>query len=267
VALEAPLRRLTVVKGRASCQHDSVKIGLQNVSKSFHPLQALKDVTLTLDPGRIVAVLGSNGAGKTTLLRCLAGLLQPTRGRIIFDGEPFLRDNLDQRRRFAFLPDTPFFFPEMTAIRHVGMVLKLYGKDKPGVEETVVELLRDFDLLTVSEMPLAFLSRGQLYKAGLTALMAADPELWLLDEPFASGMDPHGLSVLKRRLRDAADRGRTILFSTQILEVAEHFSDLVCVIHRGELRAFDTIAGLRSQLGDRDSILEELFRQLREEDA
>jgi ABC-type multidrug transport system ATPase subunit len=95
-------------------------------------------------------------------------------------------------------------------------------------------------------------------------MIAADRELWLLDEPFASGMDPHGIDAFKRHARAAAHRGRTIIYSTQILDVAERFSERVCVIHKGELRAYDTLTRLREQAADKDNVLEEIFRQLRE---
>ncbi|MDB6068105.1 MAG: hypothetical protein JWR26_4313, partial [Pedosphaera sp.] len=112
--------------------------------------------------------------------------------------------------------------------------------------------------------PVNSLSRGQAYKAGLVAMMAADRELWLLDEPFASGMDPHGIDAFKQHARAAAARGRTVIYSTQLLDVAERFSDRVCVINKGELHAFDTLARLREQARDKDNVLEEMFRQLRE---
>ena len=93
-----------------------------------------------------------------------------------------------------------------------------------------------------------------------------DREIWLLDEPFASGMDPHGIDAFKRHARSAAARGRTIIYSTQLLDVAERFSDRVCVIHKGGIRAFDTLDRLRERASDKDNVLEEMFRQLREGD-
>jgi ABC-type multidrug transport system ATPase subunit len=96
-------------------------------------------------------------------------------------------------------------------------------------------------------------------------MMAADREVWLLDEPFASGMDPHGIDAFKRIARDAVKRGRTILYSTQLLDIAERFSDRICVVHQGEVRAYETLERLRGQASDKDNVLQELFRQLREE--
>ena len=163
-----------------------------------------------------------------------------------------------------FLPDFPLLFWEETVSRNIAIVLRLYEADGPGAENRVLELLRDFDLLPLALRPMATLSRGQIYKTGLVALMAADPEVWLLDEPFASGMDPHGIDAFKQHAREAARRGRTVIYSTQILDVAERFSDRVCVIHEGELRAFDTLEALRGQAQDKDNVLAEMFRKLRE---
>lgn len=239
-------------------------VRLQHLSKAYEGRAALADLDLDIAPGQIVALLGSNGAGKTTLLRCLAGIVVPDTGEIRYDGALFRRDRIDLRRRFSFLPDLPFVHRRMSVARQIGMVLKLYEADRPGVEERVVELLRDFDLLAEAETKMTDLSRGQAYKAALVALLAVDPELWLLDEPFASGMDPRGLTALRRHARAAAGRGRTILYSTQILEVAETFSDRVCILQRGRLHAFPQLGELR-QRATNGGTLEEVFQQLHEE--
>jgi ABC-type multidrug transport system ATPase subunit len=244
-----------------------MKIETRGVLKSYKSVRALDRVSLEIAPGQIVSLLGPNGAGKTTLLRCLAGIAAPDAGEVYFDDHPFRRDRLDLRRRFFFLPDSPPLFWEESVTRNLAIVLKLYEADGPGVEERVLRLLRDFDLLPLALRPLNSLSRGQAYKAGLVALLAADTEVWMLDEPFASGMDPHGIDAFKRCAREAAARGRTILYSTQILDVAERFSDRVCLIHQGEVRAFDTLERLRERTQDKDNVLAEMFRQLREERA
>lgn len=243
-----------------------MKIELHGIVKEFKSLRALDSVSLVIEAGQVLALLGANGAGKTTLLRCLAGIVAPEQGRVVYDGEHFLRERLDLRRRFFYLPDFPPVFDEWTPLRHLGMTLRLYGCHTAGVEDRVVELLREFDLLPLADAPFGTLSRGQRYKAALVTLLAVDPELWLLDEPFASGMDPHGINAFKRHARAAAARGRTVIYSTQILDAAERFSDRIGVIHRGNIRAFTPTADLHRSPAAATSALDDIFSQLREEE-
>ncbi len=244
-----------------------MKIQIQNATKSYQSLRALDDVSIAFDEGQIVALVGSNGAGKTTLLRSLAGIIGLDNGKIFFDTEQFLRERTDLRRRYHFLPDFPAVFEDWSPLQHIGMALRLYGQDQNGAEERVLKLLRDFDLLPLANAPFATLSRGQRYKAVLVTLLAIDPELWLLDEPFASGMDPHGINAFKRYAREAAARGRTIIYSTQILDAAERFSDRICVIHRGKVRAYEATAELHARVHGDSGGLDQIFSQLREEDV
>lgn len=241
-----------------------MRIELRGVLKSYRSVRALDHVSLVIEPGQIVSLLGSNGAGKTTLIRCIVGIAAPDKGGVYLDEREFSRDCLDLRRRMHFLPDFPLLFWEHTVLRNIAIVLHLYGADGDGSEDRVLELLRDFDLLPLALRPMNSLSRGQAYKAGLVALLAVDPEVWLLDEPFASGMDPHGIDAFKGHAREAASRGRTILYSTQILDVAERFSDRVCLMNKGAIHAFDTLSRLREGASDKDNVLQEMFRQLRE---
>lgn len=242
-----------------------MNLELGGVRKSYKSVRALDDVSIQIAPGQIVCLLGPNGAGKTTLLRCLAGIAAPDRGEVYFDNEKFRRDRLDLRKCVYFMPDFPFLFWEHSVARNIAIILRLYGADGEGAENRVFDLLRDFDMLALALRPVFSLSRGQIYKAGLTAMLAADRDVWLLDEPFASGMDPQGIDVFKRHAREAARRGRTIVYSTQILDVAERFSERICLIHEGKIRAYDTMEKLRSQAQDKDNVLEEMFRALREE--
>jgi ABC-2 type transport system ATP-binding protein len=243
-----------------------MQIALESLTKRFGSLRALENISLTIHPGQIVGILGPNGAGKTTLLRCLSAIAAPDSGRILYDGEQFNRGRVDLRQRLGFLPEFPVIFPQLTVARHIAMVLGLYNKDGESTASSVTQHLHELDLLPAIDTPIGQLSRGQIYKASLATLLSADLELWLLDEPFASGMDPVGIAYFKRQARLAVERGRTILYSTQILDVAEKFSDRVCLIHRGKLRVFDAVANLHVRPGGEDGVLDDVFRQLREEE-
>ena len=238
---------------------------LSRVSKTYGNTRALDSLSLTLEPGKVIALLGSNGAGKSTLLRMLSGLVRPDQGEVLYDGQSFDSNNLGLRRRIVFLPDFPPFFDGVPMIDNLGILLKVYHADGPGAPERILHWVQQFDLLELAEKPIHTLSRGQIYKTALAALLTIDPELWLLDEPLASGMDPQGLGVLRAEIRAAAARGRTIVFSTQIVEVAERLADIGWVLHKGELRLNESIETLRARGGDTsDPVITALLSQLRD---
>lgn len=238
---------------------------LSRVCKTYGNTRALDSLSLSLEPGKVVAVLGSNGAGKSTLLRVLSGLVKPDRGEVLYDGQAFDSNDLALRRRIVFLPDFPPFFDGVPLIDNLGILLKVYHADGPEAPDRILHWLQQFDLLELAEKPIHTLSRGQIYKTALAALLTIDPELWLLDEPLASGMDPQGLGVLRAEIRAAAARGRTIVFSTQIVEVAERLADIGWVLHKGELRLNESIGTLRSRGGDTsDPVIAALLSQLRD---
>jgi ABC-type multidrug transport system ATPase subunit len=239
-------------------------ISLQGVTKTFGATRALDDVTAEISPGSIVAVVGANGAGKSTLLRLLSAVQIPTAGSICFDGEAFSRPRLDLRRRLMYLPDIPPIFPLSTPLAHLAMVYNLYEAERADLSEFVVRVLEELDLLPLAECTVSTLSRGQAYKAALATLLTVDPELWLLDEPFAAGMDPQGQAVFRRYASKAAGRGRTVFYTTQILEIAELFSDYVMIIDHGKLFAFDSVRAIVGPSAARSGVLEGVFARLRE---
>lgn len=240
-----------------------MNIELRKLTKRYGRKRALDGVSFSAAGGMVVAVLGANGSGKTTLLRALAGLATAEDGEILYDGRMFQRDDLELRRRLFFMADFPYVFWEMSAIQHIGMCLKVYGRHRAGVEELAVRVLRETGMLALADAQLGTLSRGQLYKAGLCALIVTGPDLWILDEPFASGMDPQGIAVFRKYAREAAARGSTIIYTTQIIEVVSRFSDQVCVLDQGELKAFAPFAELQAR--KEDPALRPIFAALTEE--
>lgn len=224
-----------------------MKLELRGATKRFGRVTALEDVTLEFGPGELVAVLGLNGAGKTTLLRAIMGLTALNEGQVFCDGEPLRRERLDQRRKLFMIPDQPVLFGDMNVLRNIGVYLRQYAcEDREGMAEQVAALAESVDMLEKIEAWPGTLSRGQYYKTGLIALCAVQPEVWLLDEPFASGMDAHGINQFRKQAQLALERGSTVIYTTQLVELAEDFSNRICVLDRGKARVFQSAAELHA---------------------
>jgi len=218
-----------------------MQIWLRALSKGYPGITVLDDVNVEIDAGSIVALLGSNGAGKTTLLRCLTTLSAPDGGDILFDGEVLRRGRLDLRRRLMFLPDFPPMFSGHDLLAAIAMHVSLWEAQRPGLEERVADVVDRLELAALCGLPVETFSRGQRYKTALAALLAVDPELWLLDEPFASGMDPQGIATFRLEAEEAVRRrDRTVIYSTQLVDLAIGFSDRIAVLSRAGLTLYDS---------------------------
>ncbi len=223
-------------------------IELQNVSKTFGRTKALTNFDLNVPPSSIIALLGENGAGKSTLLRILAGVAVPDSGVVRYDGKIYDRENISLRKRLHFTPDIPLIFPDQTVARNIATFASLYGKPTAGREEFLAHWLEDTGAAALMKRTIGRLSRGQIWKAGLACVAAIEPELWLVDEPFASGMDALGMGAFRRLARHLTDQGGTVIYTTQMVEMAAEFSDHICVIREGERVAWEPSDDVRARL-------------------
>lgn len=237
-----------------------MQISLQNVHKNYWGTRALQDVSLSFEPGELVALLGLNGAGKTTMLKAIAGTTPINHGQILWDAFPLRREDLDLRRRLLFVPDRPFLIPEETVLENIATYVRLYCREEdPELASVAADLVSEFDLTGKAYTPVGELSRGQSYKTGVAALCAVNPDLWLLDEPFASGMDAHGIGEFRRQTRKAVAIGRTVIYTTQLVDLAIGFSDRICVLHNGQVHAFVPPGDLKEMAGAGDKVLRKLL--------
>lgn len=199
-------------------------IVVQDVSRAFGTVQAVRAATLRAEPGRVTGLVGPNGAGKTTLLLMLASLLAPDTGTISIGGVDPSVDPLAARRLLGWMPDALGAWPSLTARETIVTTARLYGIEKPEAAVRAAQVLALVGLADLADSPAKVLSRGQKQKLGLARALVHDPQVLLLDEP-ASGLDPEARVQLRVLLRRFAAEGRTVLISSHILSELEEVVD------------------------------------------
>ena len=207
---------------------------LESVTKLFGEFRAVDDVSFVVHSGSITGFLGPNGAGKTTTIRMILGILKPTSGRIAVFGTP---SALHVRERIGYLPEEKGLYKKMKTWAIVAYFATLKGVERRAAKRRAHELLERYGLKDFADKRTEALSKGMGQKVQVLASIAHDPELVILDEPF-SGLDPVNQQVMEEVIRDLAARGRTVLFSTHVMQHAERMCDRILLIARGK-KLFD----------------------------
>lgn len=235
-------------------------IDLQDISKSFGNTLVLDKMSLNVPPSSIIALLGENGAGKSTLLRILAGVSVPDSGLVRYDGQVFDRENLTLRKRLHFTPDMPLLFYDKKAAHNISVMGALYGKSIEGRESYLEHWLAETGAAPFMNRTVGLLSRGQMWKVGLGCVAMIEPDLWLVDEPFASGMDALGMGAFRRLATHLSQTGGTVIYTTQMVSMALDFSDHICVIRDGKIILSQDRESLRSRVSDKPDRAEKILR-------
>lgn len=227
-------------------------IRVERLSKEFRQgflmrrVLAVKDVSFQVERGDIFGFLGPNGAGKTTTIKVLTGLIRPTAGRAELFGE-----TVPSRRalsRIGFLPENPYVYPYLTPSEFVQLCGRLSGLSGRAARDRTKQVLQQVGVAYAADRAVRRLSKGMLQRTGLAAALVADPELLILDEPM-SGLDPVGRKEVRDLIVDERRRGRTIFFSTHILNDVETLCDRVAILRKGEV----VVSGRISELLRRDA--------------
>jgi ABC-2 type transport system ATP-binding protein len=232
---------------------------LRHVSKRFRGVLAVGEVSFLARPGEITGYLGPNGSGKTTTFKMIAGLLETTSGKILFQGEPTERDLIAYKQRVGYVPEEPHLYSHLSGLEYLTMVGQLRNLPAKATADRIDGLLRLLSLHGARHTAIAAYSKGMRQKVLVSAALLHNPDLLLLDEPF-SGLDvPTGL-VLRSLIQELASRGRVVLFSSHELETVERVCSHVVILNRGKIVADDSIERLRTLMAV--PTLEGIFSQL-----
>jgi ABC-2 type transport system ATP-binding protein len=233
----------------AAAPRPAAPIVLERVSRWYGNVVAVNDISFEIGSG-ITGLLGPNGAGKSTLLHLLAGLLRPSSGRVLVDGRPAWREP-EMYRRVGLVPEREAVYPFLTGRELAEVAGRLQGLPDPRA--AAARAIATVDLESAADRPVGTYSKGMRQRAKIAAALVHEPPILLLDEPF-NGMDPRQRLHMMDLLRSMAAAGRTILFSSHILEEVERVADGILVIHAGRLAASGDFREIRRLMTDRPHI-------------
>ena len=216
---------------------------LDQVSRSFDRRKVLKEISFTVDPGRLTGFVGSNGAGKTTAMRIVLGVLAADSGRVQWQGTPVDRA---ARRRFGYMPEERGLYPKMRIKDQLVYFGRLYGLSAARAGQQADRLLHRLNLTERAGDRLDALSLGNQQRVQVAVALVHDPVLLILDEPF-SGLDPVAVDTMTALLRDRAATGVPVLFSSHQLDLVERICDDLVIIADGGVVAAGPVTQLRAE--------------------
>lgn len=239
-----------------------ILLKLKNISKSYNKgqIKAVDDVSIEVKPGEIFGFLGPNGAGKTTTIKMIVGLLKPDSGEISIKGIDNQKDSLEAKKLISYVPDNPEVYSKLKGLEYLNFMADMYRIPKETRVERIKKYLDMFELTDAANDIIGSYSHGMKQKIVLTAALINDPDLFILDEPLV-GLDPKSAFNLKEIMRQRCDNGKSVFFSTHILEVAEKLCDRIAIIKKGKIVACGTMDELKNQSENKES-LENIFLEL-----
>ena len=234
-------------------------IEIKNVSKTYNgKKKVLKNVSFKIESGEIFAFIGHNGAGKTTMIKSIMGILDFEEGDILVDNKSIKEEPLECKKIMAYVPDNPDLYENMKAIDFINFICDMYEVSENIRRENTLKYAKMFEIEDKLNDDISSFSHGMKQKIALIAALAHNPKVLIMDEPFV-GLDPKAVYDMKEIMRDMAKDGKTIFFSTHILDVAEKLCDRVAIIKDGTIVKVGKMKDIKG-----DESLEQVFLELGE---
>lgn len=228
-----------------------MKVEAQNISKSFGDVQALKDLSFTIDSGKSLGLLGRNGAGKTTAIRILLGILPNDTGKVLVNDK---ERNFEQKS-FGYLPEERGLYLKFTVKSQLLYFASLYGIKKNNALEIIKYWLERFEISEYLNKKVEALSKGNKQKIQLIVAIMHDPDVIILDEPF-SGLDPVNVEIFKDVIRELLSKGKTLIFSSHRMADVEEFCDDIIMLKKGETILQGNLDKIKEEYGVKALVIE-----------
>lgn len=232
---------------------------IKNVSKIYNgEKKAVDNILFTVNDGEIFAFIGHNGAGKTTTIKSIVGILDFEEGDIFINGQSIKKSPIECKKQMAYVPDNPDLYENMKAIDFINFICDIYETSKEERKNNIEKYSKMFGLENNLNNEISSFSHGMKQKVALIAALSHNPNVLIMDEPFV-GLDPKAVYDMKEVMRNMCKEGKTIFFSTHILEVAEKLCDRVAIIKQGKIVKVGNMKDVKG-----DETLEQVFLELEE---
>jgi ABC-2 type transport system ATP-binding protein len=218
-------------------------VSVSNLYKSYNGLEAVKDVTFSVNPGEILGLIGPNGAGKSTTIKIILDFMKPDSGDVLLFGQPMTEET---KNRIGYLPESKGLYKDLSAIDCILYLASLKGMDKGSAKEKAMQLLEQTNLLESSKKKIKHLSKGMGQMIQFIVTIIHDPKLLIMDEPF-SGLDPVNTELMKNIVSEMRDKGRAIILSTHQMNQVEELCDQVLMINHGEEVLYGDLKQIKSK--------------------
>jgi ABC-2 type transport system ATP-binding protein len=238
-------------------------IELLNVNKSYNgKVKAVDNLSINIKDGEIFGFLGPNGAGKTTTIKMITGIIASDSGEIKINGINTKERPIEAKKQFAFVPDNPDMFLRLKGLEYLNFMGDVYEVSKKERKERIESLAHRFEMTSALGDQIQSYSHGMRQKIVLMGALIHNPSVWILDEPM-TGLDPKSSFTLKEMMREHADSGKSVFFSTHVLDVAERLCDRIAVINKGKILFCGTLDEMREHFKASGS-LENMFLEMTE---
>ena len=231
-------------------------IEIKNVTKSYNENKAVDNISFTVNDGEIFAFIGHNGAGKTTTIKSIIGILDFESGDILVNGISIKDNPIECKKQMAYVPDNPDLYENMKAIDFINFICDMYETPQDVRKENIIKYSEMFEMDKNLNDDISSFSHGMKQKIALIAALAHNPQVLIMDEPFV-GLDPKAVFDVKKVMKEMTKEGKTIFFSTHILDVAEKLCSRVAIIKKGELVKVGNMQEIKG-----DKSLEKVFLEL-----
>ncbi len=235
---------------------------VRRLTKRYGALVGIQDLSFDVRPGEVLGLLGPNGSGKSTTVKILMGLLRPTSGEVLLDGSDALARLHTYKAMLGYVPEEPHLYSYLTGPEYLRLVGRLRQLPDNGLDAKIDRFLQLLGIYDDRYQTLASYSKGMRQKILIAAAVLHNPRIVILDEPF-SGLDVSAARVLKAFVRELAEAGKIVVFSSHVLEVVEQVCSRVVILKDGHLVGADSVANLRStqQLPSLDAVFAALVAE------